>query len=85
MVGLIAAQHVVDQVGREGDLTARLLLARMLPLDQPADDRNFAEGAFEQRRIFDPVDEFIGQICRREKRGGIADRVQAPDRKGIIA
>ena len=34
VVGLVAAQHVVDQVGRDGHLPAALLLAGMAPLDQ---------------------------------------------------
>ncbi len=45
VVGLVAAEHVVDEVGRKADLPARLLLARMVALDQPADHRDLAEGA----------------------------------------
>src|SRR6476619_543931 len=35
MVGLMLAEHVVDQIGRNGHLPAGLLLPRMAALDQP--------------------------------------------------
>ena len=59
MVGFVFAQHVVDQVGREGHLLARLALAGMLALDQPADHRDLAERALQQRRSLHPVDELV--------------------------
>ena len=64
MLGLVAAQHVVDEVGREADLAARLALARMVALDQPADHRHLAERGLEQVRLLDPVDEFAARGCR---------------------
>jgi hypothetical protein len=48
MVRLVPAQHVVDQVGGEGDLPAALLGTGKLALDQPGDDRDIAEGAAHQ-------------------------------------
>ena len=45
VVGLVFAQHVVDEVGREADLAPDLALARVVALDQPADHRHFAERA----------------------------------------
>ena len=68
MLGLIFAQHVVDEVGREADLLAGLALAGMLALDQPADHRDFAERALEQMRLFDPFDEFMFEDVGREQR-----------------
>src|SRR5689334_2642133 len=35
VVGFMAAEHVVDEIGRDGDLAARLLLAGVALLDQP--------------------------------------------------
>ena len=66
MVGLVAAQHVVDEVGREGDLPARLALARMVALDQPADHRDLAEGALQQVRALRPIRRTRARGCRRE-------------------
>src|SRR3546814_4153545 len=74
MVGLIFLQHVEDQVGRKGHLLARLALARMLALDQPADDRDLAERTLQKVRSLDPFDELLGQylgieqIDRKSKR-----------------
>ena len=39
VVRVVAAQHVVDEVGGDGDLAAGLLAARVAPLDQAGDDR----------------------------------------------
>ena len=55
MLGLVAAQHVVDEVGREADLAPGLALAGMLALDQPADHRHLAEGALEQNGSARPI------------------------------
>ena len=79
MVGLVAAQHVVDQVGREGDLPAGLALARMVALDQPADHRHLAEGALQQVRALHPVDELVLEDVGREERGRIrrSDRARS--------
>ena len=48
MLGLVAAEHVIDKVGREADLTPRLALPGVLALDQPADHRHLAEGGLSR-------------------------------------
>ncbi len=35
MVGLVLAEHVIDEIGGDGHLPAGLFLARMASLDQP--------------------------------------------------
>ena len=84
MLGLIFAQHVVDEVGREADLAAGLALARVLALDQPADHRDLAKSALEQLRLFDPLDEFLFEDVGRQQGRGVGDRFQAVDGDGII-
>ena len=59
MVRLMAAQHVVHEVGGDCDLTPRLLLPREAALDQAGDDRARAEGAFHQRRLGKPSFEIV--------------------------
>ena len=61
VVGLVPAQHVIDEVGRDGDLPAGLLLARETALDQPGDDRAGAEGALHQRRFGEPFLEIVAE------------------------
>src|SRR3546814_8400381 len=38
VIGFVAAQHVVDQVGTEGHLSSGLLLPRMAALDQRSEE-----------------------------------------------
>jgi hypothetical protein len=57
VIGLIFAEHVIDEVGREADLAPGLAFAGVLALDQPADHGNFAEGAFQEVAALDPFDE----------------------------
>ncbi len=72
VVGLVGAQHVVDQVGVHRHLPRRLLLAGLAPLDQPRDDRRIAEGALHQRGLRHPRLEvvthhiLVEQPCERE-------------------
>ena len=73
VLGLVATQHVVDEVGREADLPPGLALAGMLALDEPADDRDLAEGAFEQVRLLDPLDEFMFENVGGEQGRGVDD------------
>ena len=74
MLGLVAAQHVVDEVGREADLPPVLRLPGMLALDQPADHRHLAEGASSAgSELLDPVDELLLEDVGREQR--LAGRV----------
>ena len=84
MVGLVAAQHVVDEVGREADLAPGLALAGMLALDQPADHRHLTEGALEQIRLLDPVDELVLKDVRGQQGPRVGDRLQAVASQGII-
>src|SRR3546814_1232812 len=67
MIGLIFLQHVENQVGRKGHLLARLALARVLALDQPADHRDLAERTLQKMRPLDPFDEFFGQYLGIEQ------------------
>src|SRR5205823_7650007 len=61
VVGLVLAQRIVDQVGAEGDLAARLLLPRKAPLDQAGDYRHVAKRAPQHRRLVHPGFEVIAQ------------------------
>ena len=54
VVGLMLAQHVVDEVGREQHLAARFLLAGEAARDQPRDQRAVAKGALHQRGFRQP-------------------------------
>ncbi len=47
MIGLVAAQDVVEKVGAEGHLAAGFFLAGMTALNQARDNTDVAEGAFE--------------------------------------
>ena len=85
MVGLIFAQHIVNQVSGKGHLPARLALAGMLPFDQSADDRHFAERAFKHVTCFHPVDEFVGQYVGGKQRVRVCDGFEAPHAQGIVA
>ena len=46
VLGFVGAQDVVDEVGGEGDLAARLALARVLTLDEAADDGDLGHQNF---------------------------------------
>ena len=61
MVGLVAAQNVIDQIGRDRHLTSGFFLAGMAPLDQPGNDSAIAEGAFEQPAFLQPGFQIIAQ------------------------
>ena len=61
VVGLMLAQHVIDQVGRDRELAARFLLAGEAPLDQPGDDGAGAERALHQRRFGEPGFQVVAQ------------------------
>ena len=51
VVGLVLAQRVVDQVGAEGDLAARFLLAGKRRSIRPGDHRDIAERAAQHGAI----------------------------------
>jgi hypothetical protein len=61
VVGLVLAEHVVDEVGGNGHLTPRLLLSRMAALDQARDDGSHPEGAFHQARLGEPGVEIVAE------------------------
>ena len=77
MIGLIFAQHVVDQIGGKGHLLAGLALAGVLPVDQSADDGHLAEGAFQQGALLHPVGKLVVQNILGKQRGGVGHRLQA--------
>src|SRR5262249_20121717 len=66
---LVLAQHVVDEVGRDRHLAARLLLPRKAALDQACDDRAIAEGALHQSGFREPGLQIIAQHVLVEQRG----------------
>src|SRR5262249_16757048 len=69
VVALVLAQHVVDEVGRDRHLAARLLLPREAALDQAGDDRAIAEGALHQSRFREPGFQIIAQHVLIEQHG----------------
>jgi len=84
VVGLEAAQHVVDQVGIERHLAARLLVAGELAVDQAGDDRDVAEAAPEHRGFRHPGLEIVTQHVLVEQRIEVARRLEAPYRQHVI-
>ena len=61
VVRLVLAEHVVDEIGRNRHLPARLFLSRMAALDQPRDDGADAEGALHQARLGKPGVEIVAE------------------------
>src|SRR6185295_19906818 len=61
VIGLVLAQHVVDEIGGDGHLPAGLLLPRMAALDQPRDDGANAEGTLHQTRLGKPGIEIVAE------------------------
>ena len=61
VVGLVLAQHVVDQVGGDRHLPPGLLLPGMAALDQARDDGADAEGALHQARLGEPGIEIVAE------------------------
>ena len=74
VVGLVLAQHVVDQVGGDRHLPPGLLLAGMAALDQAGDDGADAEGALHQARLGEPGVEIVAEHVLVEQLG----EVEAP-------
>jgi parallel beta-helix repeat protein len=54
VIGLVAAQHVVDEIGRDGHLTPALLLAGEAALDEAGDDGGMAKGPLHQHGFGQP-------------------------------
>ena len=92
VIGLVAAQHVIDQVGRDRDLAPGFLLTGKTALDQAGDDRAIAEGALHQRRFGEPSFEVVAQhvlieqVGEREFAARDAQRhvAEAPDRQRVF-
>src|ERR671924_1822188 len=61
MVRLMLAEHVIDEIGRNGHLPACLLLTRMASLDQSGDDGANPEGALHQTRFGKPGVEIVSE------------------------
>src|SRR3954452_7860636 len=61
MVALMLAEHIVDEIGGDGDLTTRFLLAGKTALDQARNDRAGAKRAFHERGFGEPSLEIVAQ------------------------
>ena len=66
VIGLMFAQDIVDQVGREQHLATAFLLAGKTPRDQARYDRAGTESAFHQRRFRKPRLKIVTQHIRIE-------------------
>lgn len=69
MVRLVAAQHVIDEIGRHRHLTAALLLSRKTLLDQPCDDSAGAESTLQHPAVVQPGLEIVAQHVFVEQGG----------------
>ena len=83
VIGLVLAQHVVDQVGREQHLPPGLFLAGEAAGDQAGDDGAGAEGALHQCRFRQPRLEIVTQHVRIEQRVEI--ELSLPDHERHVA
>ena len=83
VIGLMLAQHVVDEVGGEQHLPPRLLRADEAARDQPGDHRAGLEGALHQRRFGEPGFEIVAQHVGIEQRVEIKPAL--PDHRRQIA
>ena len=75
MIGLVLAQDVVDEIGRDRDLPPRLLLPRKPPLDQAGNHGAVPERAFHQRGFGEPILQVVAEHVLREqlvKKAGVA-------------
>ena len=84
VVGIVLAQHVVDQVGAEGNLAAGLLLAGMAPLDQAGDDSTVPEGALDQRALGHPLLEIVAEDVDGEQLIDAVDRDGTPGGDAVV-
>ncbi len=57
----MAAQHVIDEVGRNLDLPPGLAAIEKIALDQPGDDGAIAERALHQRGFLQPFLEIVAE------------------------
>jgi hypothetical protein len=61
VVGLVLAEHIIDEVGGDRHLAPGLLLTRMAALDQARDDGAHPEGALHQARLGKPGVEVVAE------------------------
>ena len=61
VVRVVAAQHVIDEVRRHGDLASRLLAPAVAALHQARNQRHLAERALHQVRFGEPGVEVVAQ------------------------
>ncbi len=57
----MAAQHVIDQIGRNRDLPPGLFLAGMALVDQAGNHGAIAEGALQQEAFVQPGFQIVAQ------------------------
>ena len=74
VVGLVLAEHVVDEVGRDRHLPAGLLLAGMALLDQPGDQRAVPEHALQEVALRHPGFEVVAEHVLVEQLGEASAR-----------
>ena len=86
MVGLMAAEHVVDEVGGERDLAAGLALAARPALDQTGDQGAGLERSLHHRALGQPRLQIIAQHVAREEFNvvQIVHRLKRPHRQGVV-
>ena len=92
VVRLVAAQHVVDQIGGDRDLPSGLFLARMALLDKTGNHGAIAEGALEHKTFVEPGFQIVAQhvlveeVRKRRALDGerITEVVQRPDGERIV-
>jgi hypothetical protein len=92
VIGLMTAQHVVDEIGRDRHLAHVLFRAGSTALDQSRNDGALPECPLHQRRFGEPGFKVIAQHVLieqpRERQLAIADcegRIaQSPDRKRMF-
>ncbi len=92
VVRVVPAQHVVDEIGRQGDLAPGLLAARMTTFDEAGDHRYLAERALHQVRLRQPRVEVVAehilgeQLVEIELAGGDERRdvAKPPQRHAVV-
>src|SRR5262249_10206204 len=61
MVGLMLAQHIVDEIGRNSKLAARFLFTREALFDQSSNNRTTAKCALHQSRFGEPGFQIVAE------------------------
>ena len=92
VIGLMAAQYVVDEIGRHRHLPPALFLAGMALVDQAGDHRAIAERALQEEAFVQPGLEIVAEHVLVEQVAqasagrpeGCAQILQPPDGQRII-